>query len=464
MRLLLISAGPNPDVTRSNGYLDALPPALAARGHDVFQLCLAGLGPWYRGLHVERSERAGTRIIAVKNAGVYAGLPPGAGIGTAQPIRDIRASGQLRAAVRAVLREIHPEVIHIQNLFGLPADLIREFQDAGARVVLTAHDYSSICPTAHLFRPEGHNCTLARDELTCSHCCRAAPSYGAFRVRQEFDRRIDALPRGSWGWRTLARVRNGFLRLHAGTRRLVASDLPYRLRFDGMKAMLERLDVVHCISHTQATRLQAATGPLRGLRILPLVPPSVTQCRAIARVADVPGRLRLSVLNVLPGRDEKGWSYLREVLGRVERRRQDFRVDWYADGTDTACVRFRGRYAQSELDRIAAESDFCLIPSIWHETLGFTGVEMLSRGVPLICSRRCGVAEGVQDGTTGLLFDPSSPEQLEQLLDRVIENPDLVPALRRAQASVCPGLPAFAQHVESIERMLADTLQARPRR
>lgn len=460
----MISAGPNPDSARSNGYLDALPPALAARGHEIFQLHMAGVGPWQRGLQVEHSEQGGTRIIAIRNSGVYAGLPPGGGAGTAQPGRDVRASGQLRAAVRAILRDTRPEVVHIQNLFGLPADLIPEFQHAGAAVVLTAHDYSSICPTAHLFRPEGHNCTLSRNELTCSQCCRAAPTYAAFRVGHGLDRRLHALPRGSLAWGAVARVRNGLLRLSARARSLVASDAPYRRRFDGMQAMLQRLDVVHCISRAQATRLQASTGPLPRLRILPLVPPSVTRCHPIARDRDRPSPLRFAVLNVLPGRDEKGWSYLHEVLQRIERRRQDFQVDWYADGQDTACVRYRGRYVQNELDRIAADSDFCLIPSIWHETLGFTGVEMLSRGVPLICSQRCGVAEGVRDGVTGLLFDPSSPEKLEQVLDRVLDNPQLGTVLRQAQASACSDLPAFPQHVASLETLLADARQALPSR
>ena len=89
---------------------------------------------------------------------------------------------------------------------------------------------------------------------------------------------------------------------------------------------------------------------------------------------------------------------------------------------------------------------------------------MLSRGVPLICSQRCGVAEGVRDGVTGLLFDPSSPEKLEEVLNRVLDNPNMATVLRQAQASVCQVLPAFAQHVGSLETLLADALQAVPSR
>ena len=455
MRLLLVSAGPNPDPSRSNGYLDALPRALAARGNEVFQLHLAGIGPWYRGLYVERSERDGTHVFSVKNSQVYAGLPPGAGGGTAQPRREIRASGRLRAAVRAILRETHPEVVHLQNLFGLPADLVGEFRSAGASVVLTAHDYSSICPTAHLFRPEGHNCTLSRDELTCSQCCRDSLPFGLFRLRHEFDRSVDALRPGSLGWRMTAGLRNGLVRLATGARRLFSSDVPYRQRFDAMHSLLHRLDVVHCISQLQADRLQRASGGLSQLKVLPLVPPSVQRCSAVPRAASNDSLLRISVLNVLPGRVEKGWFYLRAVLDRISLQRQDFQVDWYAEGDDTATIRYRGRYAQNELDRIAADSDFCLIPSLWHETLGFTGVEMLSRGVPLICSRRCGVAEAVQHGITGLLFDPEGPAALEQALHRVLDDRPLARTLRQAQAVACGRLPTFADHVQAIENLLA---------
>ncbi|GAB1489133.1 hypothetical protein MASR2M8_15850 [Opitutaceae bacterium] len=464
MKLLVVSAGPNPDVTRSNGYLDAVPAALVARGHEVVQLHMAGLGPWYRGLHVERSDGASGLVFTLRNSRVYAGTPPGAGTGTAQPEREIRASGRLRAAVRSLLREIHPEVVHIQNLFGLPANLIDVFRSSGAAVVLTAHDYLSICPTTHLFRPEGHPCSLSRDELTCSQCCTGAQRYGFFRLRNGFDRQVDQLRPGSLGWKATARIRNGLIHVNRAIRQVVATDEPYRQRFDAMTAMLHRLDTVHCISHVQANRLQVATGPLTRLEVLPLVPPSVQRCEPVARHPEAGSKLRFSVLNVLPGRTEKGWDYLRTVINRLEQRRQDFQVDWFADGTDTRTIRHHGRYTQADLDRIAAESDFCIIPSIWHETLGFTGVEMLSRGVPLICSNRCGVSEGVRDGSTGWLFDPSTPEALETILERVLAAPRLAIDFRRAQAGVCSTLSTFPEHVAALDEMLSRAFEARTRR
>lgn len=460
MKLLLVSAGLNPDVARSNGYLDALPSALTARGHEVDQLHMAGLGPWYRGLHVERSGR----VFTIRNSRVYAGTPPGAGSGTAQPEREIRLSGRLRVAVRSLLRDVRPEVVHIQNLFGLPADLISEFQSSGAAVVLTAHDYLSICPTAHLFRPEGHPCSLSRNELTCSQCCAGSQRYGFFRLRHGFDQQIDRLRPGSLGWKVTARIRNGLVHANRSIRQMIVTDEAYRRRFDAMTAMLHRLDTVHCISHVQANRLQVATGPLARLKVLPLVPPSVQRCFPVARHPEVGGKLRFSVLNVLPGRTDKGWTYLRTVIDRLEQRRQDFQVDWFADGNDTRTIRHRGRYTQTDLDRIAAESDFCIIPSISYETLGFTGVEMLSRGVPLICSNRCGVSEGVHDGSTGLLFDPSTSEALEATLERVLETPRLATDFRRRQADVCATLPTFPDHVADLEKLLAQSLQTRVHR
>ena len=47
-------------------------------------------------------------------------------------------------------------------------------------------------------------------------------------------------------------------------------------------------------------------------------------------------------------------------------------------------INVRSRYSYMELDRIFDETDILVVPSLWHETFGFTVLEALSYGVPVI--------------------------------------------------------------------------------
>ncbi|MEE8305756.1 MAG: glycosyltransferase family 4 protein, partial [Gammaproteobacteria bacterium] len=55
----------------------------------------------------------------------------------------------------------------------------------------------------------------------------------------------------------------------------------------------------------------------------------------------------------------------------------------------------------------------CLVmPSIWYETFGLTIIEAYAKGTPVVASRLGAMAELVQDGRTGLLFEPGNPDDL----------------------------------------------------
>jgi len=168
------------------------------------------------------------------------------------------------------------------------------------------------------------------------------------------------------------------------------------------------------------------------------------------------------VLNVFPSRDDKGWSYLQRVLTLLEKCRSDFRVIWYAEAsTHHRCVEYRGRYTHDDLDTIAALADACIMPSLWLETLGFTGVELLARGVPLICSDRCGVSQFVRNGETGVVFDPSTEGNLCDVLNGLLDQPSILDRMRRVQAEVCVQMQTFDEHVDEFAGMLGSLVSAR---
>jgi glycosyltransferase involved in cell wall biosynthesis len=448
MRILHIHAGKNPKANTSNSYLDSLPIELAKSGNECLLLYCANTSLFNSPKIVQEENLIDSlTVYRIINSSVYAGPPPGSGQGTRTPLKDCIPEERLTTSFNNFIASIKPDICHIQNIFGFPIGLVDILKKYGVPVVFTLHDYTPICPTSHLFLKTGRICSYKVDELECAKCCSGSPSFMQFSMQDAFEKLLCSIRYKSFFWRLVAKVRNTLLEFVKRFHRQLKNK-PYRIRLKLMAEFLNKVDLVHCISSIQAKRLQELTGKLKNLVVLPLCPPSLVSICHVPRISLTEEQVpTFCVLNVQNGRDDKGYSFLHEALKSLEKMRSDFKVMWYATGVDTQCVKFKGLYSQDDLDSIASDSDFCIIPSLWYETLAFTGVEMLARGVPLICSKRVGVSEYLIDGVNGLLFEPDHPDTLVSLMSHVLENPEKYLKMRKGESNAPYWKQTFPEHV-----------------
>lgn len=80
-----------------------------------------------------------------------------------------------------------------------------------------------------------------------------------------------------------------------------------------------------------------------------------------------------------------------------------------------ANVTFHGWKCREEVSALIASADALIVPSRW-EGFGLVAVEAMRMGKPVIASRRGGLAEVVQHGVTGLLFDVEDRDELVRVL------------------------------------------------
>lgn len=73
-----------------------------------------------------------------------------------------------------------------------------------------------------------------------------------------------------------------------------------------------------------------------------------------------------------------------------------------------------------------------VVPSVWHEALGFVAVEAMIAGCPVVASDVGGLREVVQHGLTGLLVPPGDPDALAAALDRLLDDPKLRKSMKEA--------------------------------
>jgi glycosyltransferase involved in cell wall biosynthesis len=86
-----------------------------------------------------------------------------------------------------------------------------------------------------------------------------------------------------------------------------------------------------------------------------------------------------------------------------------------------ARVVFAGHLPQHELDCLYERCEFTLLPSV-REGFGLVAVESWLHDRPAIVTNRAGIAEIIEDGVNGLLFDPSDPAALTRKMKLLLDD------------------------------------------
>ena len=74
-------------------------------------------------------------------------------------------------------------------------------------------------------------------------------------------------------------------------------------------------------------------------------------------------------------------------------------------------------YKYGDLKKIFEETDVLVAPSLCYETFGFTVLEALSFGTPVIVTKNVGAKDIV--GTCGIVINPDSPEELADAITSI---------------------------------------------
>jgi glycosyltransferase involved in cell wall biosynthesis len=64
-----------------------------------------------------------------------------------------------------------------------------------------------------------------------------------------------------------------------------------------------------------------------------------------------------------------------------------------------------GKQSAESIRTLMREATVLLVPSVWYEGFPMVIVEALSAGLPVLCSRIGGLAESIEDGACGMLFE-----------------------------------------------------------
>lgn len=103
---------------------------------------------------------------------------------------------------------------------------------------------------------------------------------------------------------------------------------------------------------------------------------------------------------------------------------------------EVAGAAWLGQQPLDEVFRRLASSAFLVLPSACYEGFPRTLVEAFACGVPVIASRHGSLQELVDEGRTGLLFDPAQPQELAERIRWAQAHPERMLEMGRAARRV----------------------------
>ena len=468
MRLLHVGSGFRP--WRRGGlvaYVEDLAYEQLRRGHDVAYFFSGRQYPLARGPRLRRWDRDGLRMLEVVNSPLYDH--------GRQPELEV-AEPRLERMLDGVLAERRPEVVHVQELAGLPSSLLDVIGRHGIPVVVTLQDYFPVCSTFKLIDAQGQVCTRLEIGADCAATTAADAREPGLLIEATIEhevrriRRLQPLAKEHRRER-LQRTSKRIAAVEARRRsRRAAPPVPaaFQRRRDLNVERLNRADRVVAMSHRVGeiySRLGVEPARLRTIhltlahieRLTPRRMPATDDGRPLTFAtlagfeSEAKGALLLiEAMRQLEERARAGRFRLL-VLGHVEPR---FRA--LAAGLPGIEI---GDYFRPEaLDSILEEVDVGLMPSIWEEAYGYAGIEFLAKGIPVIANAIGGMPDYTRAGETGWLNHSCSADELARIVADIVDRPEQVVALNEGliaeRDSVVKPMARHADEMDELYREL----------
>ena len=281
-------------------------------------------------------------------------------------------SREAQRNMRKLIEQTKPDVVHFHNTFlRISPAAYYVVKEMGLPVVQTLHNYRLICPGSLLMR-DGH---------VCEDCLgKVIPWPGVVH--------------GCW--------RNS----RSGTTVVAAMLTVHRV----LRTWENQVDVYIALTEFARQKFVQGKLPAEKMMVKPnFVYPDPENGEHRGNFALFVGRLSaekgvrtmLSAWQLLKGVPLKivgSGPLMAEVKEQVERER--------------LAIEVLGRRSRENAFSLIRQASFLIFPSEWYEGFPVTIAEAFACGLPVIASRLGAMAEIVEDGRTGLLFEPGNPEDL----------------------------------------------------
>lgn len=160
---------------------------------------------------------------------------------------------------------------------------------------------------------------------------------------------------------------------------------------------------------------------------------------------DTKGHNQFSALYIGRMQREKGVDIILRAVRELSHLKHDIHFDLVGDGIHLnefkryskehnldSYITFHGQLDNSEVPDLYKNSDVFVFPTRRNEGHPMTVSEALCSGIPVVCTRKGGLAELFESGKEGYYIEDNNPQQLAMKVLYLFENPDRLEKMKKA--------------------------------
>lgn len=358
-----------------------------------------------------------------------------------------------------LLTEQKPDIVHIGHLIGLSTTIIDEIKKHNIPIVYTLHDFWLICPTGRFIKVPATVCH-SPSVSECKKCLapqllvnrgsnrlirHAKKVTGKFKIAQNAYSHLEKL----YKYYSAFRIRHPKPQL----------DGEIIKRRERMQRIFELVDCFIAPSKFLLKKYTSLGLPANkvihldyGFNTEPFKEINRKKSEKL-RLGYIGTLIPPKGVHVLLGAFSKITSPLVElrIHGAFDEQNDEYRG--YSNRLRTLFsqknVTWYGAYENQMINQILSEIDLLIVPSIWYENSPLVIHEAFMAHVPVITSNAGGMAELVQHGVNGFLFEMGNENDLKRHIQRIIDQPDLMEAFR----SRLPKVTDIRDHATDIRKI-----------
>ena len=353
----------------------------------------------------------------------------------------------------------HIDVFHFQNIEGLTASFFLQLKRVfpEARLIVSAHNYSLVCPQVNLWFRETSACVDFQEGNACVNCIGGHGPHPQEMNLRRLDtilsllgvRRHSRLSRLiEFTARLPFRLKRMLRRLsaqkpgqavldptdHMRPRTIVSSELaaPYKAyRARNIELCRHVFDHVIAVSERTKAVLIANGVPSDNISVSYIGTAHHQRFLSATRKAVVGKHLHVAYLGYM--RRDKGFFFFIECLHlvpvRLARRMEvtvaaPYGTDWPIEELKRIAHKFKAihvhnGYTHATIDETLQDVDLGIVPVLWEDNLPQVAIEIVSRGIPILTSDKGGASEIA--GRPDFIFRAGSKTELLTKLERIVD-------------------------------------------
>lgn len=341
------------------------------------------------------------------------------------------------------------DVLHIHTFMGLPAELVEAAHEAGIKTIFTTHDYFPLCPRCNFFHA-GEDCLNDHDCMDCVSCNQCGLSLKKMKLFQSnFYRTVkeNAVVK-------ILRARHN-RKMYDVTEQVEERRVADKVKQEKYQQLrkrntelLEGLDAIHFNSTNtlQVYKKRGYSG--KNAQVISISNAAIGKHKKYRNTNEP---VRIGYLG--PITTHKGYNLFKGACDALwESGIHNFEAHVFVELDNPAPYMICHKpYKYSELPHVMDQMDILVTPSEWEETFGFTVLEALSYGIPVIVSSKVGAKDLIAEGKNGFVVE-GSVQPLKNCMLGLIENPQSVKEMNTYIVNEFP-VKTMLEHSRELERL-----------